>query len=388
MSDLTPGFIVAHSHRLEELTDLVVRLTGMYPLPPLVNETLLVQSNGIAQWLKIHLAEAAGIAAMLDVTLPARFQWQAYRAVLGNELPTTSPFDKDRLTWRILRLLPALLNQHPHEFQGLIQYLGDSDDPRKWYQLSERLADLFDQYQMYRADWLADWAAGGTQQTDDENRWQPMLWRALLTDVGAAQWNNRAHLHQQFMQVARQLTPMTRPAVLPPRVIVFGISSLPQQLLELLDALKGCMQIVLCVHNPCRYHWADIIDGHELMRLEQRRHAFKPGMQAQMDHDTLHAQSNPLLAAWGKQGRDYIRLLDQFDETRQKSESLRELNFELFDGELPQSLLQEIQHDILDLRSGTERLQLGSHMQPGADRSLDFHSAHSPQREVEVLHDQ
>ncbi|WP_169931207.1 exodeoxyribonuclease V subunit gamma [Pseudidiomarina aestuarii] len=388
MSDLTPGFIVAHSHRLEELTDLVVRLTGTYPLPPLVNETLLVQSNGISQWLKIHLAEAAGIAAMLDVTLPARFQWQAYRAVLGDELPTTSPFDKDRLTWRILRLLPDLLHQQPDSFQGLVQYLGDSDDPRKWYQLSERLADLFDQYQMYRADWLADWASGGTQQADAENRWQPILWRELLQDVGAQQWNNRAQLHQQFIQAARQLTPASRPKALPPRVIVFGISSLPQQLLELLDALKGCMQIVLCVHNPCRYHWADIIDGHELMRLEQRRHAFKPGMQADMHEDALHALSNPLLAAWGKQGRDYIRLLDQFDETRQKSESLRELSFELFDGAPPTSVLQEIQHDILELRSAEERLQLGSDSDLTSEQSLHFHSAHSPQREVEILHDQ
>jgi exodeoxyribonuclease V gamma subunit len=31
---------------------------------------------------------------------------------------------------------------------------------RKRFQLAERLADLFDQYQVYRADWLAAWAAG------------------------------------------------------------------------------------------------------------------------------------------------------------------------------------------------------------------------------------
>jgi len=76
MSELTPGFIVAHSHRLEELTDLVVRLTRSYPLDPLSTETVLVQSNGIAQWLKINLAQQVGIAAMLQVTLPARLQWQ------------------------------------------------------------------------------------------------------------------------------------------------------------------------------------------------------------------------------------------------------------------------------------------------------------------------
>lgn len=86
--------IVVHSHRLEELTDLVVGVTQRYPLQPLETETVLVQSNGIAQWLKLHVAQTTGIASMLEVTLPARFQWRAYRAVLGDQLPTSSPLIK------------------------------------------------------------------------------------------------------------------------------------------------------------------------------------------------------------------------------------------------------------------------------------------------------
>ncbi|MDX1705377.1 exodeoxyribonuclease V subunit gamma [Pseudidiomarina sp.] len=388
MSELTPGFIVAHSHRLEELTDLVVQLTSNYPLAPLATETMLVQSNGIAQWLKIHLAEEAGIAALLQVTLPARFQWQAYRSVLGQQLPKTSPFDKDRLTWRILRILPAHL-QEP-EFKALRDYVADDDDQRKLYQLSERLADLYDQYQMYRADWLADWAAGGQLQAGEDNHWQPKLWRYLLADVGEQSWNNRAELHRQFIQAASHLTPATRPAGIPPRIVVFGISSLPQQLLELLDALKGCCQIVLCVHNPCKYHWADIVDGRELLRqmdIQAQRHRFKSGMSTASPDEQLHAQAQPLLAAWGKQGRDYIRLLDRFDETRLKAAQFNELNFELFDQQPTATLLQQLQDDILELRPLEETRQRWPRHQQ-SDQSVAVHCAHSPQREVEVLHDQ
>ncbi len=388
MSELTPGFIVAHSHRLEELTDLVVQLTSNYPLAPLATETMLVQSNGIAQWLKIHLAEEAGIAAMLQVTLPARFQWQAYRAVLGQQLPKTSPFDKDQLTWRILRVLPDHLQEQ--EFKALRDYVADDNDQRKLYQLSERLADLYDQYQMYRADWLANWAEGGQMQADEVNYWQPQLWRYLLADVGEHSWNNRAELHQQFIRAASQLTPATRPAGIPPRIVVFGISSLPQQVLELLDALKRCCQIVLCVHNPCKYHWADIVDGRELLRqmdIQAQRHRFKSGMSEDTPDEHLHAQAQPLLAAWGKQGRDYIRLLDRFDETRLKAAEFNELNFELFDEQPTGNLLQQLQDDILELRPLDETRQHWPDHQP-SDQSVMVHCAHSPQREVEVLHDQ
>ena len=57
---LQPGFIVAHSNHLEELRELVVQWTKINPLHALENENILVQSNGIAQWLKLALAEDSG----------------------------------------------------------------------------------------------------------------------------------------------------------------------------------------------------------------------------------------------------------------------------------------------------------------------------------------
>ncbi|MFP3354641.1 exodeoxyribonuclease V subunit gamma, partial [Pseudoalteromonas sp. SIMBA_153] len=77
-------------------------------------------------------------------------------------------------------------------------------------QLAERLADLFDQYQVYRADWLKDWAAGehilNTARGERKalppgNRWQAELWRALLDDVGeAGMAQSRAGVHQRFIE--------------------------------------------------------------------------------------------------------------------------------------------------------------------------------------------
>src|SRR5690554_1667961 len=220
--ELVPGLVVAHSHRLEDLTSVAVTFMANYPLAPLEEETVLVQSNGIAQWLKINLAEAKGIAALLNVTLPARFVWKAYRAVLGDQIPKESPFDKDRLSWRIMRMLPELVAANEDgAFTALANYLSTGTankaasqashvDQRKLFQLSQRIADLFDQYQNYRADWLDHWSAGrdaldsvaGTEQpVPPKDRWQPQLWRALVNDIGPEHfWTNRAELHRQFVQ--------------------------------------------------------------------------------------------------------------------------------------------------------------------------------------------
>ena len=225
-----PGFMIVHGNRLDDLRSLVVSWMRRMPLAPLENEVALVQSNGIAQWLKLALAEdpldddqgGCGIAAAIDVQLPGSFIWQLYRKVMGREeIPEVSMLDKAPLTWRLMRLLPALI-ERPH-FEPLRRFLTDDDDLRKRYQLAERLADLFDQYQVYRADWLDDWSKGNhvLHTARDErkplppgNCWQAELWKALLDDVG--EWGmaqSRAGVHLRFMQRMQTLeSPPPRPA--------------------------------------------------------------------------------------------------------------------------------------------------------------------------------
>ncbi|RMS46685.1 Exodeoxyribonuclease V subunit gamma, partial [Pseudomonas coronafaciens pv. garcae] len=113
-TSLSAGFMVVQGNRPDELRSLVVSWMRRYPLAPLENEIALVQSNGIAQWLKLALAEDAqdddnggcGIAAAIDVQLPGSFMWTLYRTVLGSdEIPSASLLDKTPLTWRLMRLL-------------------------------------------------------------------------------------------------------------------------------------------------------------------------------------------------------------------------------------------------------------------------------------------
>ncbi|GHU10574.1 RecBCD enzyme subunit RecC [Betaproteobacteria bacterium] len=386
---IPPGIIVLHGNRLEDLRDVAVAWMRRYPLAPLENEVLLAQSNGIAQWLKLALAgdEGCGIAAALRIDLPARFLWRAYRDVLGSAtIPAHSPLDKDPLTWRLMRLLPALLDDArvSTKFLPLRRFLTDDPDLKKRYQLAERLADLIDQYQVYRADWLNDWAAGreisGKSPTFDEvAHWQSALWRALLADVGAEHLaQSRAGVHQRFLEQLQKL-PASPPA-LPRRITVFGISSLPMQTLEALAGIARFSQVMLCVHNPCRHYWGDIVEGRELLRHAYRRQSHKS-----LDADAAHTATQPLLAAWGRQGRDYIHLLDAYDHPDRYRADFERID--IFTPAPEKTLLGQLQNDILELRSPAESRAL--HPPVAADdHSLCFHVAHSAQREVEILHDQ
>ncbi|MCI4186837.1 exodeoxyribonuclease V subunit gamma [Dickeya dianthicola] len=401
---LQPGLMAIHSNHPEALRNVLVSWMAANPLGGLENELILVQSNGIGQWLKLALARdtrdgGCGVAAALDIQLPSRFFWQVYRSVLGNEqVPETSPFDKSLLVWRLVRLLPELLTQP--EFAALARFLQQDADLRKRYQLAERLADLFDQYQVYRADWLAQWAAGddvlatsrrGVEPLPEDQRWQPLLWRALLRDTGEAlSGTSRAALHRRFLDEVQRRGDADRPAGLPSRVMVFGISSLPQQALELLAAIGRWTQIFMCVHNPCEHYWGNIIADKDLLRAERARQQRKPGMPEVIALEELHQHAHPLLAAWGKQGRDYIGLLDEYDQREQYEALLQPLisRIDLFDSNGEDCLLNQLQEDIRDLRPLTESRARWPAIDPYQDSSIRFHVAHSAQREVEVLHDQ
>lgn len=101
--------MLVHGNRPEALRDLLVADPALSARPD-KSETLLVHSNGIAQGLRLALAEdpaedgvggGCGIAAGLDMSPPSRFLWQVYRAVLGRDaVPEVSPFDKLLLLWR------------------------------------------------------------------------------------------------------------------------------------------------------------------------------------------------------------------------------------------------------------------------------------------------
>ncbi|WP_240636175.1 exodeoxyribonuclease V subunit gamma [Caldimonas tepidiphila] len=410
---LPHGLMFVHSNHPEQLRQLLVTWMRRYPLAPLEKETILVQSMGMAHWLQLALAEDAGdegggcgIAASLEMVLPSTFQWQVYRAVLGHDqVPEHSPFDKELLVWRLMRLLPRQLKDEPYE--PLRRFLANDADQRKLFQLAERIADLFDQYQVYRAAWLHAWARGQDVLTDahrgesrplpQEQQWQAALWRALIDDVKAAAGDDvslvrgRAAVHQEFM--ARKAgAGSERPEGLPRRLIVFGISALPQQSLEVLHELSRWCQVLVCVHNPCQHHWADIIAGKDLLGRGHGRQGRRKGMPADLADESLHLHAHPLLAAWGKQGRDFISLLDTYDsEPARKAyephfEAIRQ-RIDLFAPHGETCLLNQLQDDIRDLRPLRETRETWPAVQPD-DASIRFHVAHSPQREVEVLHDQ
>ncbi|HEF0100082.1 exodeoxyribonuclease V subunit gamma [Citrobacter youngae] len=388
---------VYHSNRLDVLEALMEYIVERERLDdPFEPEMILVQSTGMAQWLQMTLAQKFGIAANIDFPLPASFIWDMFVRVLP-DIPKESAFSKQSMSWKLMTLLPQLLDND--DFALLRHYLTDDTDKRKLFQLSSRAADLFDQYLVYRPEWLTQWEVGlQVEGLGDAQAWQAPLWKALVeytAELGQPGWH-RANLYQRFIQTLENTSDC--PQGLPSRVFICGISALPPVYLQALQALGKHIDIHLLFTNPCRYYWGDIKDPAYLAKLlaRQRRHSFEErhlplfrdsqNAEGLFNSDGEQDVGNPMLASWGKLGRDYIYLLSELENSQE---------LDAFVDITPDNLLHNIQADILELenhavagvsleeysRSDNKRL-----LEPN-DTSVTFHVCHSPQREVEILHD-
>ena len=127
----------------------------------------------------MELAARFGVWANGHYPVPNAMVQELFREIL-RDMPDTSAFAPEVMSWKIMRLLPELLVTEP--FGTLRHYLADDPDGLKLFQLSEKIADTFDQYTLFRSEMLAGWEAGETEPLGEE--WQSILWRKLAEGEG------------------------------------------------------------------------------------------------------------------------------------------------------------------------------------------------------------
>lgn len=332
---------------LETFTGALLR-----PADPFTPETIVVQSKGLQRWLAMELAKRFGVWANAEYPFPNKCVWDLFRKVL-KDLPETSPFEPHFLIWRLMRILPQHLETPA--FASLHGYLGGENHELKLFQLSEKIADVFDQYTLFRGDLLEKWQAG------QESHWQAELWRALVAEVGNL---HRAEIQKLFFQALAEGAGIA--GSFPSRITLFGISYLPKFHLDFLAAVSRFSEVNLFVMSPCREYWSDILPARSLARLAP-------------ENRTHRIEGNSLLASLGRLGRDFSEMILEYGEAAGG-------NDDLYRQTSGSTLLELVQNDILSLEgsgeSGAAKITIRTD-----DHSLKVHCCHSPMREVEVLHD-
>jgi exodeoxyribonuclease V gamma subunit len=343
------------SNRMELLADALAETVGHPFDSPLSMEIIVVPNRGMARWLSMQLADRFGIWGNTKFLFPDHFAGELFRLAFP-DLPEGTFFNKELLPWKIMSVLSDELLRD-ERMEPLAAYLSDGRPSRKFL-LACKIADAFDQYTIFRPDVVLGWEAG------EEDHWQAILWRTIIRETGMP---HRGRLQRDFLSVIGRL-----PAeIFPPRISVFGLS-LPPYHTALLAAVASLLPVHLFVLNPCAEFWDQIVSENEEAHIVRRE------LPHSDSEKTLHLEEgNPLLAALGIYGREFFSMLHDYDPQE----------VEIFSDNPPATLLETIQADMLHLYDRGSSPEIQKIAISATDRSIEVHSCHTPQREIEALYD-
>ena len=325
--------------------------------------TILVESQGMQHYLNMEIAKTTGLSMNIQFPLVSREIYSICRTVLGDAVPVDSPFKREYLVWNIFTILQDehFIND-PRSAYANAYWQNQQESVLQCFRLAKQLADVFEQYLIYRADWLAAWEQGELLGLADTlEPWQQLIWERLV----AIDPNHPAALRAAAISQLAQ-----HQAKLPKSITIFAVNTLSPTQIEFFSALAQYIDVYLFFLNPCSQYWGDVVSDKVLLR--QR---LSQGIEELVAEELAH----PILANLGQQGRS---LFNQLQDINYPDMTDSQLFITPTNNDNP-SLLQQVQADIATAHVSPVTLSTND-----IDASIQIHSCFSAVREVQTLHDE
>jgi exodeoxyribonuclease V gamma subunit len=321
-------------------------------------------------WLNMQLCDHLGISMNIDCPMPTRYVWDLCRQVLGSEnIPLQSPYKREVLTWKIYELCQSQpckqADFYPQLSRYWMQASTELDQARRMFSFARQLADLFEQYLVFRPDWLQQWESNQSQNFSLPRyklfeHWQQWFWQQLVAWIPA---------HPVSLQFEAIAALAERKQALPKDIYIFSINSISPIYLTFFDEISQHTNVHLFQLNPCVNYWGDSQSDIAIAKMQR-----KQALALSLDENAVH----PLLRNLGAQGRDLNNLLADMQHQEIAAFDIHVNAIDANTKHMP-TVLQQLQQDIL---SGSTEKRVNEH-----DGSIAVHACHNEVRELQVLKD-
>jgi len=390
---------IYYSDKIEDLADhLKGALVAERNAPgadPFDFSTVVVPNTNLAKWLRIRM-----FADTLELCMGIEFPFIEGHLfdLLAKSL---SPSAKDRpkplpANAYSTGILSILLKDDDPALAPFRRYVADGKDgpfsidtrekARMAWQLSVKLADLMDKYEVYRPEIVKNWfedrnAKGGELERGSVEAAEAALAKKLFGEGGLyPPGGAKLSLRQLFDRV---LEKKVRPSNGKFPIYFFGLSTLSPLQAKILDWLAKTRKVVFYNYNVCLEYWGDIQTKREESLEARLRNAKEKKSGADED---LYGDGRPaadagnaapessLLRQWGRAGRETLRLLVDLEEGDRAT--MDELPSATGTGT---TMLEKVQASVRNRMDGVGRVAK-------QDASIQIVAAPGIRREVETVH--
>ena len=234
-------------------------------------------------------------------------------------------------------------------FSPLWKYLGEESVEiapalrRKIISLSEQLSRFFSLLGMQPESVIDEWLK--------KEGWQQVLWKRIYTE---------GSLFSYPQKVLKGIIPSQE------KIHLFGFSYIPKVYFDFFQKAI-CYSYLL---SPSEYFWEDLYSDKERVFLGKVLEGKKVRLKVREQLDMYLRESNPLLANWGKMGKEFLQRIGQTEPYIE----------EYYVPSSKNTALARVQEDFYHLGEENEATF-------PKDNSLQLHACTSKLREVEVLHE-
>jgi exodeoxyribonuclease V gamma subunit len=378
-------------HRAERADRLVIALGDLLnnPLPDtFATEIISVPTRGVERWLSQGLAQRLGAApgrsdgVCVGVAFPSPRRLVA-RALAGSAAADDiDPWRPHHAVWPLLRVIDrcrgeawAAMLWHHLRGNGAFTHPAAIRGGRRW-STARHLADLFARYAATRPAMIESWVQGrdvdamGSPLPEDR-AWQAELWRRLREEIAAPSPAERLQTDMARLRLEPESSD------LPQRVSIFGATRLDTEQLLVLSALADHRDVHLWLTHPSPALWTRMREA-----ISDRGPSTSSGRIGssviRRSGDTTEAFLDHRLLAY--LGRDVAELQLALIAT---SPNATDLHYGPVESTWPATLLGWLQAAVAENRAPLPQHELPV-LEP-ADRSVQFHACHGPDRQVEVL---
>ncbi|MBS1563212.1 MAG: exodeoxyribonuclease V subunit gamma, partial [Bacteroidetes bacterium] len=287
---------------------------------------IVTQTDGMNNWLKLQLAARLGIAANCKFMKPNELIHQLYYRLEG---PAGEVLSAQSLAWLLYKLLgDAEVAQRFPEVADYFRNSGRDKDTRRMA-LAEKLAELFDQYQVYRPAMIRQWNASDTT-TLPAGEWQQWLW-ARAKAISQNALPDKTTIGSHILTALKEPEKKEALAAKLPAIYLFGLSVTTAYHVEILYEMSSFVEVHFYLLNPApTVYWFED-------RSEKQLAAWRRKGRTELEGQIA---GNTLLTGWGRVVQDSFALLFKHDEFLNAYSEAEVIEPE------PDSLLHKIQHDV------------------------------------------
>jgi len=344
---------------------------------------IVVPNENLSRWLQFTLAQLNGIAMNLAFPFFEKGLWDITLPLVQQETPITKLSDEvlqEATASEILRSANDNTISHIYNYcknQAHKFSLQDDDCVRRLWQISCKLTMLFREYEYHREEMIGDWMTEGpAENATDMERAQQALYVRLFQVQNGLLAQKAPHMLSLF-QLAQKLFnhPPKQPTGHATPIHFFGLSQLSPFHCHLFYKLAEFYDLRLYHFNVCTEFWEDM----ETPKEER----WKAVINAEIIRDDEDSEeldlliNNDLLSAWGKAGRETVKLLADLEEADHPCEVVWIDDESTPDA--PPTILSEVQRGIRTRTSELHAIE--------QDSSLQIMGCPGIYREVEMVYD-